>query len=114
MNSNIILCLSNCKTTKYDTHRNISHITYSETGDVMPAGVTGAFLSRTHIIHTGVCETNTPFVRALALQSGSGNRNPAQDLVFSKLIFQPVFLSGGAVFSQTPVGSLPETQSHRF
>ena len=45
---------------------------------------------------------NTPFTRALASQASSSNRNPAPDSVFSKLIFQPVFLSGGVFSSQTP------------
>ena len=38
------------------------------------------------------------------MRHNSRNCNPAQDLVFSKLIFQPVFLSRGVIFSQTPVG----------
>lgn len=44
------------------------------------------------------------FVRAFPLRSGSGNCSPAADLVFLKLIFPPVFISGGVFFcSQTPV-----------
>ena len=52
---------------------------------------------------TGVCETNIPFARALALQSSSRNCSPAPDLVLWKLIFQCLLFSGGIIFSQTPV-----------
>ena len=45
--------------------------------------------------HTGVCEINTPFAQALALQSNSRNCSPAPDLVFSKLIISRVFFFGG-------------------
>ena len=52
-----------------------------------------------------------PFTRAVALRPSSRNCNPAPDLVFSGLIFQPVFLSGGVFFSQTSVWACgsPET-----
>ena len=52
---------------------------------------------------TGVCERNTPFMGAFALQSCGRNYLPAPDLVLWKLIFQCVFLSGGVFVSQTPV-----------
>ena len=35
--------------------------------------------------HTGVCETNYPWMPAFALQSGSINCSPGPDLVLSKL-----------------------------
>ena len=50
---------------------------------------------------------NTPFARALAMRPSSRNCNPVPDLVLSKLISQPVILSGGVFFcSRTPVLSL--------
>ena len=46
---------------------------------------------------TGVCEINTPFTRALAMQSCSRNCSPAPDLVFFKFII-PRVSSGGVLF----------------
>ena len=46
---------------------------------------------------------NTPFTRALAMQPGGGNCNPAPDSELSKLTFQPVFFSGGLFCLQTQV-----------
>ena len=43
---------------------------------------------------TGVW-TKKPFARALATQASGRNCNPAPELVLSKLIFQPAFISGG-------------------
>ena len=60
--------------------------------------------------YTGVCETNTPFASAFALQSCSRNCSPALDLVFQKLIF-PRVLSGGVFFSQTPVSIWPRANT---
>ena len=46
---------------------------------------------------------NTPFARALALQSFSRNCNPAHDLVLWMPVFPPVFFPRGVFISQTPV-----------
>ena len=51
--------------------------------------------------HTGACKKNTPFGRALALQHSGINCSPAPGLVFFKLNFPRVFLSGGVFFSDT-------------
>ena len=51
---------------------------------------------------TGVCEKNTPFRRALALQSFGRNCYGAPDLVLRKPIFLIALFSGGVFFSQTP------------
>ena len=45
--------------------------------------------------HTGVCENNLYFTRALAMQSCSRNCFAAPDSVFLKLIVLGVFLFGG-------------------
>ena len=47
---------------------------------------------------------NTPSPWALAMRPSSRNCNPASDLGRSKLISQPVFLSRGVFFPQTPAG----------
>ena len=52
---------------------------------------------------TGVCEKDTPFVRAVALQCSSRNCSPLPDLVYLKLMFTRVLLSRGGFVSQTPV-----------
>ena len=52
------------------------------------------------------------FYARLGMQPSGRNCNPAPDSVFPKLTFQPVFLSGGVFFSQTPVWekfALPES-----
>ena len=48
--------------------------------------------------HTGVFEQNTPFRRAFALQHSSRNCYPAPDLVFLKVNFPRVLVSGGVFF----------------
>ena len=48
--------------------------------------------------HTGVCEQNTPFARALAVQTSSNVCSLAPDSVFFKLKFPRVFLSRGVFF----------------
>ena len=55
---------------------------------------------------SGVCEINTPFTRASALQSSSRNCHPPPDLVLSKLVGLPtcLLLRRRVFCSQTPVG----------
>ena len=48
--------------------------------------------------HTGVCETNIPFVRALAMQPSSRNPSLAPDSVFVNIICPRVLFSGGVFF----------------
>ena len=66
-------------------------------------------------VHTGVCEYNTPFVQALALQSSSRNCNPAPVLVFWKQISPPVFLSRGRFYHRHRYGleSAPSAKAKR-
>lgn len=59
---------------------------------------------------TGVCEKDTPFVRAVALQCSSRNHSPPSDLVFSQLVLPRVFLSGGFFFV-TDTGSMHEADT---
>ena len=66
------------------------------------------------VAHTGVCLKKEKhfFYARLGMQPSGRNCNPAPDSVFPKLTFQPVFLSGGVFFSQTPVWekfALPES-----
>ena len=56
------------------------------------------------ILHTGVCETNTPSAQALAIQSCSRSCAPASDLVFSRLNIPGVFCTGGMIlFTDTGI-----------
>ena len=52
---------------------------------------------------TGVCEQNTPFVRALTTQPSSNNFSPPPDLVFEKLMFPHVFFFSGVFFSDAGI-----------
>ena len=54
--------------------------------------------------------SNTPFMRALALQLSSRHFFPATDLVFFVVILPRVFSSGGVLFSQTPVEGAPKNK----
>ena len=58
-------------------------------------------------------KNNSSFPRASALQNSSRNSSPAPLLMFFKLIFPRVFLSGG-VFLFTDTGSLLTKQNHTF
>ena len=59
--------------------------------------------SRTLLSRNGVWGKNTPCTQVLALQSISRNCSPAPDLVPWNLILLCVFVSGGFLFSQTPI-----------
>ena len=62
----------------------------------------GGGLARTFVPYRCLWK-NTPSPWAFAMRPSSRNCNPATDLVFSKLIFQPVLLSRGVLCSKTPV-----------
>ena len=58
----------------------------------------------TSAIDTGVCEKNTPFMRASALQASGRNCSPAPDLVFRKVIFPRASFSGGVFLNRHRYG----------
>ena len=71
-----------------------------------PTHLSPPTLSKPPRADTGVCEKHS-FYRSFLLQPTSRNCYPAPGLVFLKLIFPHVLLSGGVCFSQTPVSCTP-------
>ena len=60
----------------------------------------------TGVWDTGICEKNTPFRRALALQSSVGNCSPAPDLALTRLVFLSMFFSRGVFFHRHRYGMI--------
>ena len=60
-------------------------------------GHLGTIRERLCMWHTGVCGKNTPFVRALALQSNSRDCCPAPDMALQKPIFIIILFSWGVL-----------------
>ena len=53
--------------------------------------------------HTGACEQNTPVMRAIALQSSSGNCSPAPDFGALKVCLSTGLLLRSLFLSQTGI-----------